>query len=466
MTRRHLIFLAIILAILVVGWQLPTVLRAIPSRYVAAYLPQSVQAMAEREHAEILPTVIMEANAMTLLENTKTPEASEIARNQDQRNSIIETTQTWVVPDIPAITVDENEGIDSGLEPTLSTSPTAIPTRTPIPLPVSSRLQNFKHHFQTWNNCGPATLAMGLSYFDVLVTQDATASYLKPNPEDRNVGPEELVAYVDQETELRALTRTNGNLDVLRHLIAAGFPVIVELGINPPGEYRWMGWYGHYLLAVAYDDVSEEFWMYDSWFGTSEIPGENADDEGRQVSYKDLDAGWREFDRNYIVLYQPEQKASLSEIIGPDMDDDTMWSSALERVEEELQESPQNAFLWFNLGTIYNALEDHEKASLAFDQARAIGLPWRMLWYQFGPYESYYQVGRFEDVILLADVTLKDRPYFEESFYYRGLAYAALGDLKQARVDFQKAVNFNPHFSLATEALAKFGAEPGSGSKS
>lgn len=59
--------------------------------------------------------------------------------------------------------------------------------------------------------------------------------------------------------------------------VTGGYPVIVELGLDPPGEYRWMGWYGHYLLLVAYDDETEQFWAYDSWFGASEVPVENVD---------------------------------------------------------------------------------------------------------------------------------------------------------------------------------------------
>jgi tetratricopeptide (TPR) repeat protein len=153
------------------------------------------------------------------------------------------------------------------------------------------------------------------------------------------------------------------------------------------------------------------------------------------------------------VLYQPDQKSTVNEIVGPDMDDMVMWQRSLERVKDELQTSPDDAFLWFNLGTVYNALGDHEKAALAFDQARSIGLPWRMLWYQFGPYEAYYEEGRYQDVILLAEVTLKDRPYFEESYYYKGLAEAALGNEKQAREDLEKAARFNPNFALAVSAV-------------
>jgi hypothetical protein len=326
---------------------------------------------------------------------------------------------------------------------------------TTEPLPSLARIGAVSHHFQTWNNCGPATLAMALSHFDVFHDQEQTASILKPDPEDRNVSPYEIEDYVNSQTDLSALSRTNGDLELLRRLLAAGHPVIIELGLDPPGEYRWMGWYGHYLLVVAYDDSQEQFWVYDSWFGTSEIPGENANPDGRIVSYDLLDAYWRQFGRNYIVLFEASHQPKVAELVGGAMDDDSMWRSALGRAQEELSLESDNAFLWFNLGTAYNALGDYEKAAAAFDQARAIGLPWRMLWYQFGPYESYYRVGRYDDVVLLADVTLMDRPYFEESYYYRGLAKAALGDAEQARADLQKAVKRNPNFAPAAKALAQ-----------
>jgi tetratricopeptide (TPR) repeat protein len=330
-----------------------------------------------------------------------------------------------------------------------------MPTDTPVPLPETARLEGIQHRFQTWNNCGPATLAMSLTYFDVFHTQEQTASILKPDPEDRNVTPEEMVAYVNEQTEFSAMTRTNGNLYALRRLIGEGFPVIVEIGIDPPGEYAWMDWYGHYLLVVAYDSAEEAFWVYDSWFGTSEVPGENADDEGRLISFETLDSYWRQFNRNYVVLFAPEQRAQVSAIIGEQMVDEVMWQAALERVRSEINAEPDNAFLWFNLGTVYNALGDYERGAAAFDKARSIGLPWRMLWYQFGPYEAYYQTGRYEDVILLADVTLQDRPYFEESYYYKGLAQLALGDSDGAAENLQRAVDFNPNFSPAAEALQK-----------
>ena len=132
-----------------------------------------------------------------------------------------------------------------------------------------------------------------------------------------------------------------------------------------------------------------------------------------------------------------------------------MWQKSLARTQAELAQEPEDAFLWFNLGTIYTAMSQYEKAATAFDQARAIGLPWRMLWYQFGPYEAYYQTGRFDDILTLAGTTLKDRPYFEESFYYQGLAQEALAEVDAARASFQKAADFNPTFQPARDALIR-----------
>ena len=454
MGKRRAFLLITILAIGIFIWQLPAILKAIPSRYVAAYLPAPVQALAEREHVETLPTAVASVDAGYLLKAASTPTPV----------NTVPPTATEPPPsthspsgNTVALSAGGTAKIDSDLEPSPTIPSTPLPsptaTSTPVPIPEAGRLGSVRHHFQTWNNCGPANLAMGLSYFDLFLTQDQTASGLKPDPEDRNVSPFEMTAFVNDQTDLAAIDRANGSLDTLRRLVANDFPVIVELGIDPPGEYRWMGWYGHYLLIVAYDDVAEQVWAFDSWFGTSETPGENADVAGREVSYSELDRYWRQFNRNYIVLFEPERRGEVEAIIGSDMDDHIMWQEALNMAQVEASSEPDNAFLWFNLGTVYNALGDSETAALAFDQARILGLPWRMLWYQFGPYEAYYQVGRYDDVLLLADLTLKDRPYFEESFYYKGLALEASGELRDARENLEKAVRFNPTFNPAVEAL-------------
>jgi tetratricopeptide (TPR) repeat protein len=111
------------------------------------------------------------------------------------------------------------------------------------------------------------------------------------------------------------------------------------------------------------------------------------------------------------------------------------------------------AFAWFNVGSSLTSLGRHEEAAAAYDQARLLGLPWRMLWYQFGPYESYYAVGRYDDVITLATATLRTTNNLEESYFWRGLAYLAQGDVDRARSELETALRYNPNFGAAKEAL-------------
>lgn len=434
--------LPLLLVCLASFWLVSPILKALPSRYVAR-LPEPIQALGEREHVEVLPTAQVAAMDSTALLGD-VPAAT-------QPPPATVTPQPTVTP-VQVATAAESEGESAKPLPTPLPSP--APQATSIPIPPAARISGIDFMFQDWNNCGPATLAMALSYFGLGVTQQDTARVMKPNPEDRNVSPAEMADYVNENTEFRAVSRTNGTLDTLRRLLAHGHPVIVEVGIDPPGDYTWMGWYGHYLLAVAYDDATGQVWVYDSWFGTSEVPGENATVDGRVISYEELDDRWLQFNRNYVALFRPEEATQIAELIGPDMQEDVMWRNAFARVQQELRANTANAYLWFDLGTIHNALGEYDKAAAAYDQARAIGLPWRMLWYQFGPFEAYLQMGRYDDVILLADVTLQDRPYFEESFYYKGLALAASGRLPEARENLERAVAFNPGFTAAVTALA------------
>ena len=435
------LLLGLLLAGIISVWLLPAILRALPTRY-AMRLPEPLQALAlPADPTPILPTVDAPVAAAGLLggaaATTATPPASPTPLAVAESYS----TPTLVATHQPTAT------------------PTQPPTATPWPIPPATRMNGFTHVFQEWNNCGPATMVMALTYFGLVHSQRDTALVLRPNPEDRNVTPQEMAGFVNTQDGLRGVARINGDLDLLKRLLANQIPVIIEIGFDPPGEYQWLGWYGHYLLPVAYDDATQQVWVYDSWLGTSEVPQSNADPNGRVLSYADLEADWAQFNRSYIVLYEAEQETLVAELLGTALDDAAMWQASLARAQADAAHDPTNAFYWFNLGTTYNTLGDYGKAATAFDQALAIGLPWRMLWYQFGPYEAYQQIGRYDDVVFLAETTLTDRPFFEESYYYLGLAQSALGDPQSARANLEKARELNPNFAPAEKALAELTPE-------
>jgi tetratricopeptide (TPR) repeat protein len=80
-----------------------------------------------------------------------------------------------------------------------------------------------------------------------------------------------------------------------------------------------------------------------------------------------------------------------------------------------------------------------------------------MLWYQFGPFEAYLAVGRYQDVIDLARANLDMVGNQEESWYYLGRARQALGDLEAARQCYAQALEYHPRFSPVLQALVELG---------
>jgi tetratricopeptide (TPR) repeat protein len=125
-------------------------------------------------------------------------------------------------------------------------------------------------------------------------------------------------------------------------------------------------------------------------------------------------------------------------------------------------------FAWFNRGSSLVALQDYGGAAVAFDESFQVyaalpesDRPWRMLWYQTGPYFAYYGVGRYYDLLYLADGTLKAMQgdkNLEESYYWRGMAKAALGDQAGAIEDFQTSLIYHEGFEPAIYQLNLLGA--------
>ena len=84
----------------------------------------------------------------------------------------------------------------------------------------------------------------------------------------------------------------------------------------------------------------------------------------------------------------------------------------------------------------------------------AIGLPWRMFWYQFEIFEAYLALGRAQDVVTLADQVNAVTTSIEEIHYWRGRALAMLGDTAGAAQAIQQALALNPTFAPAQQAAA------------
>jgi hypothetical protein len=381
----------------------------------------------------------------------------------DQVAQVVQATLTAITPvptAPPTITVTPTVTKPG---PTDTPDPTATPTLTSTAIPTSVRLTGIVHEYQKWNNCGPANLAMALSYWGWKGNQLDTAAFLKPNSRDKNVMPYEMQNYVEEMTGLKALVRVGGDIDMVKQLVAAGFPVLVEKGFEGEGFEDWMG---HYEVISGYDDPKGQFIVYDSYVGPEhDFP----------IAYTDVESNWRAFNNIYLVAYSAEPESEVQAILGPQADETYNLQYAAQKASDEIYalQGRDQFFAWYNRGSNLVKLLDYAGAADAYDQAFALYAdipegqrPWRMLWYQTGPYFAYYYSGRYYDVITLATQTLDPmltpggEPAIEETWYWRGMAKLALGDTTGATEDFRESLVWHPGFEPSLIQLEQLGVEP------
>lgn len=431
--------LAVVCALVAI-WMLPRMVAALPTTY-RARLPQAVLQLVTTPLPTALPAPVQVATAdLAALIAPATATA----------------TPTPTATSTPATTTEPL----TTLPPTNTPFPTPTVTPTPIPLPAQATIDGLQILPQKFNNCGAANLTIVLNYLGQPADQLDIAAIVKPNYDDRNVSPDELRDYVNEQTPLQARVLVGGDLLLLQRLIAAGFPVIIEKGYEGSA---WEGWMGHYLTLFAYDAAAETFTAMDTFLGPW-------DSNGRIETFATIDTYWRQFNYTFLVVYEPQDTERVAEVLGfPFADELQMWQQALAKSQNLLQQDGTDAFAWFNVGSSLVALDrladtavHTENAAIAFDEARRLGLPPRMLWYQFAPYEAYLAAGRPEDVLTLTEATLVSEggQNVEETYYYRGVALLRQGDEAGARAALETAVALHPSYRLAQLALTELRGQP------
>lgn len=383
---------------------------------------------------------------------------------------------TSITPTLPP-TSTQAQADPETLTPPTPTAPLPTSTPTAIPLPPSVLITGFKGERQFMNNCGPATLSVYLSHYDWGKNQLASGGAIRPNDKDVNVMPYELVDFVNEHTEQRALWRYGGDLQMIKTLINAGFPVMFEKTFEPY-SLREDGWMGHYNLAVGYDDERESLTVQDTYLMSyapwgGQIPQELWDTFiGFDFSYSQLEQEWRAFNYVFVVVYPPEKENEVLASLGPLANEQEACQIAYDRAMKEtssLADVRDRYFAWFNAGTSQVCLQDYESAAAAYDTAYGIypdipqdSRPYRILWYESGPYAAYYYTGRYQDVINLASQTLgyMAEPVIEESYYWRAMAYNALGDTNRAADDLRTSLVYHPGYAPSIALLKELGLMP------
>ena len=461
-TKSIILLVAVGQMLLILGLlALPTAVQAIPGRY-RVWLQENYPTMGEISE-DVIAQVAPVATALPAAQQAPGTQIDISSLIAEQPVSTLDSDAADAVelPQAPAPTVSATETTTEPAEVVASPTPaptnTPAPTLTPMPLPGRVVLEDMGVVKQSFNNCGPANLTQVLNWYGSDITQEDVASYLKPNPEDRNVSPWQISDYVNERMPgFKAITRSGGDLEMIKRFVAAGFPVVIEKGYELPES----GWWGHYLTIYGYDDELQELYSQDTYLGPF-------DGSGRIDSYRDFLPFWQQFNNTFYVVYRPEQEETVKSLMGEEMFDDIkMWQKVAAMAEQETTERPDDVFSWFNLGTALTRIggltgeaKYYQGGTQAFDRAREIGLPPRMLWYQFEPYLAYLRTDRFQDIIDLADATLATQGgrNVEETFWYKGHALAYLGDVSAAITAYRTALSVNENFYPAQISLDSLG---------
>ena len=355
-----------------------------------------------------------------------------------------------------------------GIEP-LTPDPRAAqltePDFAPVPPTFSINGGTYFSQHNRWNYCGPAGIAMLASYWGWEGTHDDAARLLRTHTRDKNVMPYEMADFVRDEFGRGVVIRVGGDFDTLKRLIAAGFPVLIEKGPHFRDIHNELTWMGHYQVLSGYHDAEGYFIAQDPYI-----------EPDYHQSYDELVDEWRSFNYLYLVAYPPHLENDVLNLLGADADETANYRNALQKAQGELYTTSgvQRFFAMFNYGTNLVALRDYAGAAEAYDQAfvmydalpesRSVR-PYRILWYQTGPFFAYFYTGRYMDVIEKAtrnsiEMVRDDIPALEESWYWRGKAKLATGDRAGGIKDLRTCLEYRNRFTPCMEALNEAGITP------
>lgn len=150
---------------------------------------------------------------------------------------------------------------------------------------------------QTWNNCGPASIAEVLAYWGISRTQGQAQAVLRVDGPGAGMTPYGVPSYA-RSLGLRTLSGVGGTAALVKALVARGLPVIVHQVVSLSDQV------GHWRPIEAYDDAGAVFVASDPYLGPN-----------HGIGYAEFAQIWAERGNAFVVLYPPSRQAALAAAI-------------------------------------------------------------------------------------------------------------------------------------------------------
>jgi len=314
------------------------------------------------------------------------------------------------------------------VEPVIKPQPTLKPS------PTAKILTGGYQTFQTFNNCGPASLSMTFSYFGVDLSQHTLGDMLRPyqhpggDNDDKSVTLPEL-AHLAEKYGFIAYNRPNGNMELIREFINNDIPVIARTWTKINEDI------GHFRVVKGYDNAKGVIIQDDS------LQGANL-----EFSYDNFNALWEAFNYEYLVLVPGDKKEIAEAILGENLSESIAWQNAIQTSDAALAKNPDSIYAHFNRSVALYHLGRYQESAQDFELVEN-KLPFRMLWYQIEPFLAYQKLKNYDRVLSMSEQILNNgNRAFSELYQVRGEIYQAQGKSDLAQEEFDKVLIYNKNF--------------------
>ncbi|MFB9993203.1 C39 family peptidase [Deinococcus oregonensis] len=273
-------------------------------------------------------------------------------------------------------------------------------------LPASVILNNIRHEPQGPDNCGPVTALTVLGYYGTRVTQAQAAQALKDSTGDPQVTSLELAGYLGR-FGLRSMIRSAGTPELLRTLLAAGVPVVLQQRLQAGSNVA------HFRTVYGYQ--GGRFLTSDPLLGAQ-----------LWLTEAQLVSLWHFYNGEYLVAYPPAKEGTVFAALGGDVRAATNWQKLKNISEQNAKARPSDPYIWWGLGKANLRLGNIQVAAANFDRAVALGVPSLYYLYRQEAFEAWTQAGQYTSTLKYVQLGLKHDPNSKELLRFRNLAQKAL----------------------------------------
>jgi tetratricopeptide (TPR) repeat protein len=128
------------------------------------------------------------------------------------------------------------------------------------------------------------------------------------------------------------------------------------------------------------------------------------------------------------------------------------WKNNMALWPELLRYHPDNALAYNNMGGVYDAIGNTEKAMACFKKALELKPDFALSHYNLAV--IYQRLGKTEDAIFLYKRAIEILPTFSQAYNNLGSIYKDLGKIEEAINLYKKAIAINPKYAGAYYNLA------------